>query len=76
MPAHARERSAQVRRDKAVMRARVAHDQVDGWQRRGPTALAQRLNDLGIPIASGQGEWTHDKACVAIELARNAQRGL
>lgn len=63
----ASERSAQVRKTKAVQRARVTLAQVRGWQSKTPTEVADALNEQGIPTASGSGEWTADKARAAMK---------
>lgn len=69
-PDDARAKAIEVRQAKAVKRARVALGQVEGWHSMPLQAVADRLNDLGIPTASGRGTWTADKARAAAKLTR------
>lgn len=69
----ARQRSASVRRDKAMKRARVALAQVNNWQSMPPSEIAAHLNRIGIPTASGLGKWTYEKARAAIDLVEQAR---
>ncbi|QIQ87967.1 recombinase family protein [Erythrobacter sp.] len=64
----ARARSAASRRRRAAERARIALGQVDGWESMPPAAIADRLNGLGVPTASGRGWWTAEKARAAMRL--------
>lgn len=68
----ASERSAAVRTAKAVKRARVTLGQVKGWQTIPPAEIARRLNAMGIPTASGRGEWTYEKVRAAINHVEKA----
>ena len=66
------ERSASVRRAKAAQRARVTLGQVKGWKSMSPSEIANQLNGMGIPTASGSGMWTYDKSRAVIRQAGEA----
>lgn len=62
--------SVAARRVKARRHATDALSLVDGWETLPTAALADRLNDLGVPPPSGKGAWTYQKAQRVRELAR------
>ena len=64
----ARARSAVVRRLQAQQKAADALSQVEGWKGLSPAKLARALNVLGVPTASGRGEWNEAKAWRAKRL--------
>ena len=65
--------SLRARQAKARQHALDALSQVDHWQ--SYQDLADRLNALNVPTASGKGQWTYQKARCAAELAKIASEG-
>ncbi len=72
-PAKAVQASLRARQAKARQHAQDALSQVEHW--RSYQDLADRLNALSVPTASGKGEWTYQKARRAAELAKTASVG-
>jgi DNA invertase Pin-like site-specific DNA recombinase len=64
--------SLRARQAKARQHALDALSQVDHWQ--SYQNLADRLNALSVPTASGKGQWTYQKARRAAELADIASK--
>lgn len=65
--------SAATRHAKAVRKAKAALGQVKDWKTMPPAEIAHRLNGMGIPTASGRGEWTYEKVRAAINHLENIQ---
>lgn len=60
--------STRARQAKARQHAHDALSQVEGWC--SFQDLAERLNALHVPTASGTGEWTYQKARRVVEIVR------